>query len=296
MTGERMECEDKKVDEDDEQEEEDDEDENEDSDNDDPDEEDDDDEDAIRLEGTVEKDIEQFTFEFKDMHENFYSDIATLTATLVKQSGSYELSHAIADQCNVGTVIVCEEGDDVFAFASILPLSNYLHLEVINSIIRDISTELDNLDPEGMTATIMKSCIAGADTCLTGIMLQGRFMNLPLTLIPPLHRQLLVDVTWARDEEKKNKVDKNVFSKLEYVLLLSPCSRQVANGQEAQSPDITGDSSLLFDYFEDEIYFQESLASIMFKPKCAGVTFAVALVPLSSIDSCIESLKNMLST
>ena len=63
------------------------------------------DENAIHLEGNLDKEIEEFTFEFKDMHEDFYCDVSTLLGTLVKNNGSHELSHAIADQSEVGTAV-----------------------------------------------------------------------------------------------------------------------------------------------------------------------------------------------
>ena len=64
------------------------------------------DENDIHLEGHIDdEEMEQFTFEFIDMHEDHYADVGRLMGQLVKNSGCYELSHAIADQTTVGTVI-----------------------------------------------------------------------------------------------------------------------------------------------------------------------------------------------
>lgn len=64
------------------------------------------DENDIHLEGHIDdEELEQFTFEFKDMQEDNYADVGRLMGQLVKNNGCYELSHAIADQTTVGTVI-----------------------------------------------------------------------------------------------------------------------------------------------------------------------------------------------
>ena len=266
------------------------------------------DEDAIGLDGQLDEDEEKFTFEFKDLNEDFRGDIASLLKSLTKKSGSYELSKAVSEQSIVGTAIVCEEGDDVFGFASILPLASYMHLDFFKGIIADLLIEVQKLPEDGETSTIMSTCVGGDDADQTAMMIQGRFINLPLQLVPSLHGSLVEDLEWAKREEnsasKKNKKtttsssssDEAVipkFANIEYILLLSPCTRHVEKGQDAStfSPDVTSDSSILFDHFEDEIYFQESLASVFFKPRCADTTYAAALIPVSSLSSCVENIK-----
>ena len=274
----------------------------------DDDDDDDDDDDIIGLDGQLEEGEENFTFEFKDLSEDFRGDIATLLKSLTKKSGSYELSKAVSEQCTVGTAIVCEEGDDVFGFASILPLTSYMHLDVFKGIVADLLKEVQKLPEDGETSTIMSTCVAGDDADQTAVMIQGRFINLPLPLVPSLHGALVEDLEWAKKEEGEKKGTETAssrgnadavdpkFSDIEYILLLSPCGRQVEKGQDmkAFSPDVTGDSSsLLFDHFEDEIYFQESLASVFFKPRCADTTYVAALVPVSSLDSCVKNIKKL---
>ena len=272
-----------------------------------PNEEDENDEDAIGLDGQLDEDEEKFTFEFKDLSEEFRGDVATLLKSLTKKSGNYELSKAVSEQSTVGTAIVCEEGDDVFGFASILPLASYMHLDFFKGIIADLLIEVQKLPEDGETATIMSTCVGGDDADQTAVMIQGRFINLPLQLIPSLHGALVEDLEWAKKEEKSANKAKKVgtssnsseesvvpkFAGIEYILLLSPCTRQVEKGQDKStfSPDITSDSSIMFDHFEDEIYFQESLASVFFRPRCADTTYAAALVPVSSLDSCVENIK-----
>jgi hypothetical protein len=78
------------------------------------------------------------------------------------------------------------------------------------------------------------------------------------------------------------------------VLLLVPCSLE--QGQEVAKKtcvDITGNNSVMFDSFEDDIYFQESLCSYAFKISTAEATLAGLLVPMSSLPKCITHIKAM---
>lgn len=188
---------------------------------------------------------------------------------------------------------VCEEEKDVFAFTTILPFATYRSLDVVKTILRDLSLEIEKLNQNEETATIMRSILD--EIHKAGLFLHGRFVNLPLTLIPALHRQLHEDLIWASKQEKEASFpsDKEVFGSIEYLLLISQCHRPDAG---SASSDITSDSSVIFDNFEDEIYFQESLASVIFKPTCAGggVTFGAALVPVSSLPLVVSSLQTML--
>jgi protein BCP1 len=191
--------------------------------------------------------------------------------------------------------IVSEGEKDLFAFTTVLPFATHGSLDAVKSILRDLSLEIGKLDQNGETATIMRSCINGDEVQVVGLFLHGRFVNLPLTLIPTLHKQLHEDLIWASEQETKAALstDKKIFGSMEYLLLISQCHRPEAG---SASSDITSDSSVMFDNFEDEIYFQESLASVMFKPTCAGggATFGAAIVPVSSLPLVISSLQTML--
>ena len=123
-------------------------------------------------------------------------------------------------------------------------------------------------------------------------MVHGRFINLPLKLIPHLHRNLLEDLEWIKSQKtsgesgitKKRSSGKDssesnssglstaekesdkpsvevvdAFFGIENILILAPCSgRENASSSNstASSHDVTGDSSVMFDNFEDEIFFQ----------------------------------------
>jgi hypothetical protein len=82
------------------------------------------------------------TFEFNDMKESYCYGIAKMLEFLLPNHEARSIGDVIANQGRmkahvpvahvvigeVGTAIVCEEGDDVFAYASIVPLSNMVCL------------------------------------------------------------------------------------------------------------------------------------------------------------------------
>ena len=68
--------------------------------------------------------IEDCTFDFKDMKEIHALAIRTLLLQDIENpTHALRLADEIANQAIVGTIITAEDGDDPFAFATILPLS-----------------------------------------------------------------------------------------------------------------------------------------------------------------------------
>ena len=80
--------------------------------------------DGIPLGKTVEHISEQYTFEFNDMRESFTEGVCTLLRSkfIPNPTTAYHVACDITSQTVVGTAIVCEGGDDVFAFATVLPM------------------------------------------------------------------------------------------------------------------------------------------------------------------------------
>eukprot|EP01041_Mallomonas_annulata_P005284 gene5284-10574_t len=83
---------------------------------------DEDEEDDIPMEGDIESESIPITFEFNDMREDYYAGIATLMRKIIPQNEATELATIVSEQVAVGTVITCEDGDDVFAYATVMPL------------------------------------------------------------------------------------------------------------------------------------------------------------------------------
>lgn len=131
-----------------------------------------------------------------------------------------------------------------------------------------------------------------------GVFLHGRYVNLPVELVPHLHRNLLDDVAWARSND--NPEPNSAFRELSTCLLLAPVS--LATGQRApikgQCINITGSSSaVMFDHFENDIFSQESKCSLLFKPAygpAEGLCVA-ALIPVSVMRStCLSSITQLI--
>lgn len=75
------------------------------------------------------------------------------------------------------------------------------------------------------------------------------------------------------------------------VLLIVPCAME--KGLEVAKNtcvDIAGNNAVLFDSFEDDIYFQESVLSYAFKSSHSESTVAFLLVPVSALPSCVSQI------
>lgn len=71
----------------------------------------------------MEHDVIQTTFEFNDMQEKYSEGVTTLLRWFLPSHESYELACVICAQGEVGTTINVEDGDDTFAFSTLLPFS-----------------------------------------------------------------------------------------------------------------------------------------------------------------------------
>ncbi|CAE7506125.1 BCP1 [Symbiodinium microadriaticum] len=254
----------------------------------------------ITLEGKS-GDVLQMTFDFKDMKEEYSYGIANmlpflLTPTRVAQ----ELAEMIAVQEEVGTAILCEEGDDVFGYATILPVPSIQSSNTqLKSVVDALVVSVDGLGPNSEGAVAMRRALSGAGAAQTGILLHGRFVNLPLELVPHLHRNLLDDLTWAQSDESREQGAANPFDGLSQCVLLAPVS--VTEGypspKRGQCINITGSSSsAMFHHFEDDVFAQESTCTLLFKSPHGSPesVCAAILVPVAVMSStCIPSIAQL---
>lgn len=158
---------------------------------------------------------------------------------------------------------------------------------------------------------------------ITGLYLHSRISNFPIELVAPLHRNLFEDILWAqkRDEEEEIEGAKD-FEKMEQVLLIAQLSsdhrsslgqknkkekkeKHHENGKKEEEEeggkgmigageDVTnGYTSLLFDFFDDEILLQQSGASLRMKPSFSKTSIVVALLPLSSLEKSCKAIEGL---
>jgi hypothetical protein len=307
---------------------------------------------GIALDRKVEHISEEYTFEFNDMREDFTEGITTLLKSklIPNPSGAYDVACAVSSQTAVGTAIVCEGGDDVFAFATVLPLVRH-KTGAVHAALQQLAHHLgsDNKFAKNENATMMMNVIMGSQQNSTGVLLHQRFSNLPPQLIGHLHRNLNEDLGWAQGLSESNDgsgdgssaEDHSVFKALKHILLVAPCTmnqpeqhgnskanKKRKKGDRSSSSsssgnsggddasvsnigkvpiDVTGSTSVIFDNFEDEVYFQEATCSFSFMPSahgagpensngfCIGAPVTVALLPASSFSSCVKGIMKLLN-
>lgn len=164
-------------------------------------------EDEIKLQDIVTHKSEEYTFEFNDMREGFTEGICTLLQSnyLGNPTAAYSAAQAVTAQSIVGTAIVCEGAEDVFAFATVLPLKREQLLSTLyTTLINPLATQLledksNKMDKE--RKDLMLRCVQGVDRGKTGLLIHKRFTNLPLELIGHLHKNLDEDLGWAKSME-----------------------------------------------------------------------------------------------
>ena len=126
----------------------------------------------------------------------------------------------------------------------------------------------------------------------TGVMIHGRISNLPLGLVAPMHRNLWEDLQWSRSNgDGLESEEASHFRPLSSLLLITTCSNPPSGSAEVQ--DVTHSSSLLMDNFDDDIFLQEAVAAMLYKPSHSRVHLVAMLLPISSITNCIQQIANL---
>jgi hypothetical protein len=143
----------------------------------------------------------------------------------------------------------------------------------------------------------------------TGILINLRFSNLPMPLMSALHSQLLEDLLWAQqlspnrsntstitstDETNNAGVD---FSIMTHVVALCSCTlldKSAYDTGNGRVCEVTGGGSgLVFDQFEDEVYFQSARCAFLFRSSKTpeNAMCLASLLPLTSLRSCVDKIK-----
>ena len=139
-----------------------------------------------------------------------------------------------------------------------------------------------------------------SDLKKTLLLLHTRFSNLPLELIAPLFRNVIHDLEWVQSSENNSAVTVTTaaqFIGVEQILLICPCSFVESAATKIHAGgcvDICGSSSVLFDNFEDETFFEECTAAVMYQTKGLKKTVAAILFPVSKLTKCTQALHEML--
>ena len=164
------------------------------------DEEDSESDDDLLLEKQADEELVNMSFDFNDMKEEYSDGVSRMLHHLYdNEPDALEVANVITQQDIVGTA-VCSEGEsDVFAYATILPITSTKECKNIGDILSDLLESCKKLS-NGENKDAIIDHINGEKSKSTGLFLHGRYMNLPLQLSVALHSNLVDDLNWAKDE------------------------------------------------------------------------------------------------
>ena len=279
---------------------------------DDDDDDDDDDESSdgdIPLQGhTGKPDMEEYTFEFNDIKEAYTESICSLlrlSGYMPNSQHAYNLALEVVSESSVGTAVVCEGAEDVFAFGSATPLAavSKNSLSPVNILLKELKNHLATINNKETTAFYSR-LLDNSRSAETIVLLHRRFTNMPLQLLSTLHRNVVEDVLWAK------KGGKAEFKAIDFVLTFcvvldggnGDCGskkKKAEGGSSSGSGNkssgvVTGNSSLMFESFEDEPYFQQSDHSVRFKSAAMPAhSIVVCAVPIAALDKCLVEIDKL---
>jgi hypothetical protein len=255
--------------------------------------EEDDGEDEIRLDGAIHESI-PITFEFSDMRVEQTEGICLLLRGLLSNpTDAYRAACSITAQTVVGTVVCCEGENDVFALATVLPVVTHADdAGGVGKLLKGVEVAAAELVSKGGAGAAsgqrILDALSEAAAATTGLFLHVRISNLPLGLVSPMHRNLQEDLAWAREQQEGD------FTALSSLLLLSRGSLSDSCDLGKGAVDVTQNSAVLFDCFDDEIMAQEAVASILYRPShSSGSPVVASLVPLATIPKAVQAITEL---
>lgn len=182
-------------------------------------------------------------FELTNPEENDYHAVSNML-----KSGTWEfmelnfpeLVDTLVNQGNIGTLVKsnagAEEDNDACALLTALNLRQFAEL----SWPRDIAKALVTKAKKHADASVVSKLEALVDrpgakgTGEVGLLLMERFVNLPLLLVPPLHKALIDDIEWSVTTPECPD-DEKPFYKFAHFVCVARCVGTPAGGEAAAS-------------------------------------------------------------
>lgn len=166
----------------------------------------------------------------------------------------------------------------------------------LNALIDDLVVSVRKSASASSASTASEAFldfVTGTRVCTTGALLHKRFSNLPIQLVGPLHINLEEDLGWAQHNHESDDSEQNDFRSMQYILLICKCSLVGGDSklaQDGKAVDVMGNSGLLFEYFEDEIFAENAIHSFLFRAKSSATPLVAAIVPIASLKKCVNTI------
>lgn len=186
----------------------------------------------------------QIDFEFCEPDESDYHGVGELLKRgawdFVTALNYAELVDSIVNQGNIGTLVKADkDGDDeaVCAALTVLNLQQFKQLSWPKEIVKALLTRSKAHAPSDVHQKFEAFIGTWEDRNDIGLLLNERFVNLPLDLIPPLHKGLPEDIEWSRSTPECPE-DERVFYNFKFFVGVARQIEELAptpNGEEASA-------------------------------------------------------------
>lgn len=189
----------------------------------------------------------EIDFEFFDPKESDFHSVKQLLGTYIPIEATSNLSDLLCAQASVGTIIKAEE-TEALGFITVLNLFNRKDELSVSEIKKWVISKAPEHDKESVRNLFEKKVLK------CGLLLQRRLVNLPLELVPELHKSLYEDIAWATENEI-DQPHRDAFKFKQFLLLLE-VSTEKPKGKKVKKSKT---ESLLFSNFEDEFYYDNAV-------------------------------------
>jgi protein BCP1 len=212
---------------------------------------------------TVSVDFEFFDPKTSDFWslKNLMQNVKPPITSMFPEANLSELANVVSEQVSVGTLVKTDTAGGVLAFVSLLNLHTHDNLDFVKKLKQSI------LNSQSISSGDKSRFQRAFESKFAGVLVSARMVNFPDELVAKMFDSLNQDVRWAIKNEDTNELRESfMFQQIIVVTAFSESSSRASATQKkknkrkgnASSQNTAEDTDRLFEYFEEEIFFNVS--------------------------------------
>ncbi|TNJ27017.1 p21-C-terminal region-binding protein [Giardia muris] len=212
--------------------------------------------------------------------------LASLLATTPYADTAVELAKLICQQPEVGTVMLAAEGGDILGFMSCLSFTQHIDRP---SVVRLLDLVLDALSTQEEHSSAIRKLfdMLEAGTATVGLLITGRYANLPGDAAAALHRVLSDDLRWISSDAYDSSTPARFFTFTHIICLSKGVFAAPKDPRAPEAKDITR-----FLNIEDGELISHALHSAVYPADLGQYNcWVVALFDVASFERAVNALE-----
>lgn len=212
--------------------------------------------------------------------------LAPLFATTPYADTAVELAKLICQQPEVGTVMLATEGGDVLGFMSCLSFTQHIERPSMVRLLDLILDAFSTQEPPSLAVRRLFDMLS-AGTATLGLLITGRYANLPGDAAAALYRVLSDDLKWISSDAYDSSTPARFFA-FTHIICLSKGVIETSKGPRTpEARDVTQYINI-----EDAELVSHALQTVIYPADLGQYNcWAVALFDVASFERAVKALE-----